>query len=250
MRRIVLFLSIFSLYLGASCANQQQKETISFVQPTAYPSSQVADYFPLATGAYWIYQGTVKWTRPNSTASDVVEQAIQWKMEVMRQIEDNDIVGYEMQGAPWDLAWYEEGQEPSKYAIIRVGTARFYQTSVDTMLRLLDQNEALRALVNGDDLLLDIPLITGKKFCGDFSIARPDGMYCWNVGKVAQADLKNVRGIDTSEPLDEYPIFQATGPDFSGFTFVPGVGITSYTYQHHGTISECDIRLIEFHPGH
>ncbi len=247
IRRIILFLSMLSLYLNSSCTSQ--KETISFIQPTAYPSAQIADYFPLATGAYWVYEGTIKWTRPNSTANAIVEQTIQWKMEVVRKIEDNDIIGYEMKGAPWDLAWYEEGQVPSKYSIIKVGTNRFYKADENAAIRLLNPDDVLIDLVRPTDLLLEIPLVTGERFCDDLSITRPDGMYCWKVGKITQPDLKNVKGINTSVPLDEYPISQATGPDFSEFTFVPGVGITRYTYMHHGTVAECDIKLIEFHPG-
>ncbi len=247
MKYGTFILSTLTLGLAASCSNQVT--TVSFVQPTAYPSAQIADYFPLATGAYWVYAGTIKWTRPNSTAADVVEQTIQWKMEVRRKIEDNDIVGYEMKGAPWDLAWYEEGQVPSEYSIIQVGTNRFYTADINTTIRLLNTDDVLIDLVRPGDLLLEIPLVPGERFCDDISITRPDGMYCWRVGKATQSDLKNVKGINPSAPLDEYSIYQATGPDFSGFTFVPGVGITSYRYTHHGTVAECDIQLIEFHPG-
>jgi hypothetical protein len=240
-------LSILVLGAAASCSNQPA--TLSFVQPTAYSSAQIADYFPLATGAYWLYQGTVKWTRPNSTPVEVVEQKIQWKMEVTRKVEDNDIVGYEMKGAPWDLAWYEAGQAPSEYSIIRVGTNRFYTADINTTIRLFNADDILIDLVRPGDLLLEIPLVPGERFCDDISITRPDGMYCWTVAKVSQVDLNDVKGISSSVSLDEYSIFQVTMPDSSGFTFVPGIGITSYTYRHHGTISECDLKLIEFHPG-
>ena len=48
---------------------------------------------------------------------------------------------------------------------------------------------------------------------------------------------------------EESPIYQGTMPDSSSFGFIPGVGISGYAYRHHGTISEVDVHLIEFHPG-
>jgi len=245
----LLVFSIFALGLSAACSSNRSA-VISFVQPTAYPIAQVASYFPLATGAYWVYGGTIKWTRPNSSASDVVEQTIQWKMEVTRTIKDSNITGYEMEGAPWDLAWYEEDKAPSEYSIIQVGTSRFYKADPNTAIRLLNTDDALVDLVRPGDLFLEIPLVPGERFCDDLSITRPDGMYCWIVGKIPKVDLRDVKGISTSGPLDEYTIFQSTLPDYSEFTFVPGVGITSYTYAHHGTVAECDLKLIEFNSGH
>jgi len=38
-------------------------------------------------------------------------------------------------------------------------------------------------------------------------------------------------------------------PGYEIIEFVPGVGITRYTFFHHGTVSETDLRLIEYHKG-
>jgi hypothetical protein len=71
-------------------------------------------------------------------------------------------------------------------------------------------------------------------------------MYCWNVLEEKQVAL-NVKGIDTGHTMTEFTIMQYTGPDHSIFSFVPGVGITRYQYVHHGTVSEVDVQLVEFH---
>jgi hypothetical protein len=193
-----------------------------------------------------MYQGDIKWTRPNS--ADVVEQEITWKMEVERVFQRNAIVGYEMSGAPWDLAWYEAGKEPSKYGIIQAG-GNFYRVPVETVIRLMNEEDSLFGLVDENDLFLDIPLTAGKKFCEAISIARPDNMYCWNVFEATPLDGSKIKGVDPSQELWEYPIANGTMPDSSLIYFVPGVGISGYFYRHHGTIAESDVHLVEYSPG-
>jgi hypothetical protein len=238
-----LFTTILFL-LSTACFKQP---TMSLSQPALNPNKLSSSYFPLTPGAYWIYKGKVQYTPVGS--ADVVEKSIQWKMEVVKMIKWDQVIGYEMLGAPWELAWYQDGLQPSRYAIIQIGTERFYRTTIETMSRLLNDQDSLDALVTADELFLDSPLTSGKKFCAETQIARPDNMYCWVVGSPAKANLKDVKGLNPGNELLAYPVTQVTLPDTSTYTFVPGVGITGYSYAHHGTISECDIHLVEFHAG-
>lgn len=232
--------------LVSACSSARRTQTSIPLQPTMSPSPIISDYFPLKRDAYWMYQGTIKWMKPNS--SDVIEQEITWKMEVERVFQRNAIIGYEMAGAPWDLAWYEAGKEPSQYGIIQAG-GQFYRVPIETVIRLMNEQDNLFGLVNENSLFLDIPLTGGKKFCDSISITRPDNMYCWNVGEPKPFDPGKIKSIDPSRQLWEYPVFIGTMPDSSMMYFVPGVGITGYSYIHHGTVSEVDVRLIEYHPG-
>ena len=241
-KKVLLFLYIVLISTFSSCSTTDIQPTLSLVQSTVHPSLQISTYFPLQEGAYWVYEGIVKWTKPNS--SDVVEEEIIWNMKVEKVFQRNNVFGYEILGAPWDLAWYEEGKQPSQYGIIQSG-GKFYRTSVDSAWRLWDESDALISLVDEDQIFLEVPLITGMKFCEANSIARSDGMYCWNVIEEKQVEL-NVKGFDAEQTMTEFTIMQYTGPDHSIFSFVPGVGITRYQYVHHGTISEVDIRLVEF----
>ena len=70
---------LFLMFLISSCLATEEKQLLSPVQPTMNPSQDILDYFPLNKNAYWVYQGTVKWTRVNS--SDTVEEEITWKLE-------------------------------------------------------------------------------------------------------------------------------------------------------------------------
>jgi hypothetical protein len=245
MNRLLIVSVIFTVVLSA-CSTPGNPPTIPGVQPTMYPSPSIEDYFPLRKGAYWIYEGNVRWTVINS--ADVEENVVTWKMEVQRVFQRNNIVGYEMLGAPWDLAWYEGGKQPSEYGIIQAG-GNFYRTSIDTVGRLMDESDVLRALVNENQVFLDVPLIQGKKFCDTFSLARSDGMYCWSVGKEIQLDEVSIKGVNPSYKLIEYPIYNGTMPDHSIIHFIPGVGVSHYEYHHHGTVSDVEVDLIEYYPG-
>jgi hypothetical protein len=246
MKKNISLISTILTIAFTACSGLGNTSGMPVVQPTIYPSPSIQEYFPLKQGAYWVYEGNVKWTIPNS--AEVAEEEITWKMEVKRVFQRNSIVGYEMLGAPWDLAWYEEGKEPSEYGIIQAG-GKFYRTSLETVWRLMDETDVLRALVNENQIFLDIPLISGKKFCDTFSISRADGMYCWTVGDAIQADTANIKGVDSSATLIEFPIYNGTMPDHSMIQFIPGVGISSYLYRHHGTISDVDVHLIEYYAG-
>ncbi len=246
MKRISILLIIPTILWLAGCVQPNNPTDIPEVEATMLPSLPIQEYFPLKKGAYWVYEGPVKWTVPNS--ADVVEDIINWKMEVTRVIERNNIIGYEMSGAPWDLAWYEEGKKPGEYGIIQAG-GNYYRTSLDTVLRLYNEDDSLNALVDENEIFLDVPLIQGKKFCDTFSLTRSDGRYCWNVGKANLVDVTGIKGLDPSGSFFEYPIYQGTMPDSSAFGFIPGVGISGYQYRHHGTVSEVDIHLIAYFPG-
>ena len=179
---------------------------------------------------------------------DIKEEEITWKMEVKRVFQRNAVVGYELVGAPWDLAWYETGKEPSEYGIIQSG-GKYYRIPVETVIRLMNEDDYLYGLVDENDVFLETPLVSGKKFCDTVSMTRPDNMYCWNVGEGKPFKAKDVIGLDASMELWEYPVINQTMPDVSLIYFVPGVGISHYIYSHHGTVSEVDVQLIEYHPG-
>jgi hypothetical protein len=107
-----LFICSILIFILSSCSTLEVSPKIPVEQSTISPSPSIMEYFPLQKGAYWVYEGTVKWTISNS--SDVTEKEIIWKMEVKKVFQRSGVIGYEMLGAPWDLAWYEEGKEPSE----------------------------------------------------------------------------------------------------------------------------------------
>lgn len=246
MKRHIQAIFLIVVFLLSSCATPTETQPVFVVQPTINPVQSILDYFPLKKNAYWVYQGQVKWTKMNS--ADVVEEEITWKMEVERVFQRNNVIGYELLGAPWDLAWYEAGKTPSEYGIIQSG-GKYYRVPVEVVIRLMNEDDNLYGLVDENDIFLETPLVNGSKFCDTVSMTRPDNMYCWNVGEGKPFDASGIKGIDASEEYWEYPVVNATMPDVSIMAFIPGIGVSRYVYRHHGTVSEVDVHLIEYYSG-
>ena len=234
----------------ASCTVLSPKETVTTPesQPTTNQTQTLSmqDYFPLHQGAYWVYEGPIRWTKINST--EVVEETIRWKMEVVRVIQRGDVTGFEMLGAPSDLAWYDDNKQRTSYAYILTG-GKIYQMPVDTLQRLADESDTLYELVSETSEFFNIPLMNGQKICATEQITRIDGIHCWYVSSFQDAEPLTINGVQISSPVEEYMLTKMTGPDRSDIGFIPGIGISRYHYVHNGVIAEADLQLIEYFPG-
>lgn len=201
------------------------------------------DFFPMSKGTYWIYSGKVKWTLDNSNRT--AEKQIQWKMEVIDSWRSGEIEAALLKGHPADLAWYEPNQGPGEYLLARRGTTFFF-----TPERAKEVFEALRRGrwdVTQDEIFFKVPLAVGKRFCEPDEVQRTDGHYCWIVDSKKEAVL-NIAGVPP-RPVPQYLLAYFTNPDHELDFIVPGVGITRWVYDHHGTVADVDVRLIEFHLG-
>ncbi|MCB0194207.1 MAG: hypothetical protein KDJ65_19810 [Anaerolineae bacterium] len=248
MTRITKFYLIFSviLLLFLTACTQPDVEPTPTTAPTATPEPTAiprAD-FPLEKGATWAYEGTVKWQE----GSDVLEDNITWTMEVIDTIERLHVKGYLLRGMPLDLAWYEPGKEPGTHVIVQVGT-KYYYGDQTTWQRLQDQDDLLMELVTEWGLFLDLPLQADKYFGETAQITRSDFSYFWVIEAEEIVSLEHVAGLDATGERTQYSLAFRTLPDHQLVDFVPGVGITHYVYVHHGTVSEADVRLVEFQPG-
>jgi hypothetical protein len=77
---------------------------------------------------------------------------------------------------------------------------------------------------------------------------RDDGEYCWVTGPARAASLTGVKGIQPEKRV-AYRLEYRTNPDDMEFDFVPGIGMVTYEYHHHGTTADTELHLIEFHDG-
>jgi hypothetical protein len=208
-------------------------------------------FFPLSKGTYWIYQGPTKWMLNNS--NKVVEKTLTWKMEVIDTIQKGQYFIAVLKGHPSDLAWYEEGKSRGDYLLIRKGTSKYYLAFDTLMKTILDKAKTNPKLL--DDLLddysafIDLPLTAGKKYGDPEQVARPDNAYCWFVESVKNVSLNDIKGLSSNPTVTQYQLRFDTLPDQEEMKIVDGIGITEYKYVHHGTVSETDLRLIEFHRG-
>lgn len=208
--------------------------------------------FPFEKGDSWIYQGKVAWQVPDS--EEKREKSLTWVVSVQESWENNNLKAALMKGFVTDLAFYEEGKKPGEYLLLRAGDIYYFliypERSPELWKRINDPNDPLVGLVSDDELFLELPLFPEKIFGETDQITRNDSMYVWVVQEVTTKTFPLVKGLVPNHPYEEYHLVYQTSPDRTDYYFVPGVGITRYVYLHHGTLSEVDIRLVEYRSSH
>jgi len=217
------------------------------------------DFFPLTKGSYWIYKGPTKWIGLNS--GEIIKKTLTWKMEVVDAFTYNSADVAVIKGHPSDLAWYDEGKSRGNYLIIRFPAEMTHKSDKFVLLRDQQADEALKKMLNKEyhfsnfseysdyDLFLDFPLIPGEKMEQSEQTSRPDNFYCWFVESKDQIQLSKVKGISPSRKMTHYRLVYRSMPDDTTIEYAQGIGIIRYAYNHHGTISQTDLRLIEYKKG-
>ncbi len=211
--------------------------------PRALAQSDRAAVFPFAKGTVWTYAGTVRWTgsqnRPES-------RDVRWTSEVVDAFDGGDAAGVLLHGAVWDLAWWTPQTRPGDYAVLRLGN-RYYLIGCDAKRLFADVESSGRAGFPGnaerDQRWFDAPLETGRLLRPSGVAPRSDTLYGWLVERAVAVNLA-IPGVPPAE-RSAYELSYTTLPDDQRVTLVPGVGITSFAYRHHGTIAEADVRLVD-----
>jgi hypothetical protein len=206
--------------------------------------------FPMAPGTRWVYQGLVRWDAGNS--GEVSEKRVVWETSVVRVIRRGNLLAAIVEGFPSELDW-SDGNPPRKDSLlIQSKDGGFYlideEDFAPSLKSLEDSHDDLHGLLVEDALILHLPLTQGEKICGPDGMQRDDSMYCWIVESNRDADLETVKGA----PPGKRTVFTLTwssNPDDTEVEFVPGLGITAYSYHHHGTTADTELKLLEFHPG-
>lgn len=232
---IVLFMVVVAL-LGISAAQ------IAFAAPPAQTGS-INNAYPLAKGATWKYQAQVKYDANGKT----LEKSLPWTVTVQDVIERGAVRVYVMNGQLGDLAFYQDGKKPGDSLLVEIVPNRFYTADIEDLKKFQDPDEILAGIVSDEDVVLDFPLVTGKRFCAADYITRSDGEYCWIAGDETIANLQ-AKGVPANA-LVAYPLTYQTNADHTTIQFVPGLGIAEYHYMHSGTPSQVDAKLTEYIAG-
>ncbi|MGA8223581.1 MAG: hypothetical protein WB780_18170 [Candidatus Acidiferrales bacterium] len=221
-------------------------QVVSIAAQTVAPSS---DPYPMSKGTYWIYRGTVRWFNGREGGATT---KVTWRTEVLKVIRRGAFVAAVIKGFPSDLDWSDGDPKQVESLLIRTGKDDYYLLGADEaqegIKTLRDSNASVGGLLNADDLILRLPLKQGAKFCDADSMARDDDMYCWMASSVDLVSLSDVKGVPAGGH-EAYELRYVTLPDDTTYTFVPGVGIVSYEYHHHGTVADTELKLAEFHLG-
>ena len=214
----------------------------------ARQSGSSNEFFPLHSGTYWIYKGTVGWHDDANDKPGTAE--VTWKMSVERVIRKQQVVAAVISGFPADLDWSGGATEPKPWLFVEDAEHHVYYENLgpDYDLAKLNGDEHVFDKFSVDDnLFFQWPLHDGAKFCDEQAKKREDGMYCWVVARTGKRKLDSVKGAGD----EEQQVFQMeyhTLPDDTTIELVPGIGVLSYEYHHHGTVADTALHLVEFHP--
>jgi len=172
-----------------------------------------ADPLPLAKGATWTYNVTVR--RFDADADKEITKTLTWVTEVIDVRTSNGVAAFRIKGWPTDLAEFEQAPVASEKTILRAGNSFLFGASAEPTL-------------DGAEGWFSWPVIDGQRICPSAEM-----VYCWQVSVV-----------ETGYALSYY-----TGPDEQTFELEPGTGIARFHYAHHGTTNEVEAKLVAFAKG-
>ena len=175
-----------------------------------------ADPLPLAKGAKWTYDVTVRRFDPD--AGKEVSKTLSWTTEVMDARESNGVTAFRVKGWPTDLALDPADQAPvaTERTVLRSGNRFMFGTTPDPT-------------ADGAEGWFSWPVYDGQRIC-----PKKETGYCWEVAAVDNG----------------YTLKFSTGPDEQTFEIEPGTGVSRFHYAHHGTPDEVEAKLVSFTKGH
>jgi len=206
------------------------------------PSEKV---FPMSKGTTWVYSAHVKWGKPGTEAT--ASKDLRWIVTVADAAQNGDIAAALLKGGPWDLAWYEPNVKPQEHLIVRIG-ATYYLLHDEAAATFADIKAGKTSDLTerlADDIWFQMPIEISDNFCAPEAEERAP-MGCWSVEKITTTHSLRVPGLPPTPEATEYVLFFMTNPDTEMVTLVPGVGIFSWQYQHHGTVAEASLKLVEY----
>ena len=216
---------------------------ISVTAGVCHAAETIASLFPMEAGTYWIYKGRIEWT-PVGKHQKVKSKTLTWQMTIHDVIESAECRVALVSGFPGDVAWYEEGMLP-QYRLLAQDDKCVYLKSYQNRDEAVAAAKAIEAGIQNciSHCIMEFPLTKGKKY-DVVDENRSDTWYAWYVEKIDKVNLK-VKGYANQRPVKRFRLVYRTNPDHTIMEFVPGLGITRFLYQHHGTVAFEDLRLIE-----
>lgn len=203
--------------------------------------------FPMAKGTTWTYSARVKWAGSGKQPDGV--RTLTWTSTIVDSFENGDVSAALLHGGPWDLAFYSPGTKPDDYLIVRAADS-YFLVQDDVRAKFAELKTASAAGVTeqfADDLWFRTPLEINDNYCAPGQ-EKTAPMYCWSVEKVTTTHSLRVPGYRPKQATEYFLTFM-TNPDTTMLTLVPGAGIVTYDYEHHGTIAEASVKLLRISSG-
>jgi hypothetical protein len=216
---------------------------ILFDPPPLHPQRPHAAV-PLEAGRTWEYRGSARWTGPDQRVDSA---PIRWTMRILAVRDGSDRRAALVRGWIQELAWYEPDRTPGYSVLVARGNRLYHIDAADSAgaFQALQRAVAPGATPpEGSELIVDSALAVGRLYGqiqgrGD----RADTFYAWYVE--SREPIHPPEAWSAASPTAlQWRLVYRTMPDHQVLDLVPGVGVTHYTYGHHGTVADADVRLV------
>jgi len=222
---------------------------------------RVVELVPSTIGTYWIYSGADR----EQEALGVVTKPIRRKLTIVDSIKSGGVSAALVEEK--DLLTQEEPICPQEKYLVQlvVDNKRFYQglvaTTIGSWRSLKDEIAAggkpkeLDGGCDGLARLIKVPSPAGTLWDDGGQELKRDSTdrlgtwYCWCVEKTTPLKAgTNIAHFSLPKQSTEYTIAYRSCPADDIHTFVAGIGFTGFHFTHHGTVTDIDEDLVEFHP--
>jgi hypothetical protein len=194
------------------------------------------DTMPLVAGSTWTYEGVVAYTPTNSVVAE--RQRVVWPTKVREVACDDGAALAVLEGFVADLAGWQPGERPRRYALVLDGPYLYISSSQDLASLLGGGAPAWRRQVESMQLVFVFPERQGSSWHRRPWPPTSHPLPCFMLDSY----------LSTFDATGERRrIFQAVCrslPDHLIYEGVPGVGLVGFSYEHHGTVGRAAVRLV------
>ena len=228
--------AILPLWLQMGCATAKV-DKVDVADP---------NFFPMEKGTYWVYETNSEEQEGGADEAGNIKTNKRHtidRIEVLDSCERRGVAAALLS----DFLW--SGVFDQKRVLLRSSLGRYYLLPAikweEISGKIKDPNDILAGIEDGEQII-DAPFAVGRTFGDGEAESRTDHWYCWCVESYDRKHFRNIKGVLPNKSYDAFTLFFRTNPDHQKIVFVPGVGITSYEYVHHGTVIEVHSFLKEF----
>ena len=245
------FLTLTSLPISYSEDNIPLKDPIKYKEEI----KEINKAFPLDIGDYWLYNQTEENYSNLLYKHKIREEnpTLKSSYEILDFVEETLIKeGYKIARISEESGLENDILDKEFYFVVEYKTGNIYKLSID-LEEGSDKTSTIESLIMNDlkkpvqerEYLTDsnteyiFPLDKNKKW-GFLGERDDSGMYCWTI-------FEEKEGIEV--PAGKFnnstSIIMRTNPDHIVKHLVPGIGLVSEEYSHHGTPKEYKKELIK-----
>ncbi len=197
--------------------------------------------FLFREGSRWSYAAKVEYTLPHSNRVQSLSTA--WEMAVLLARHECGLSASVIRGWVDQLPWFEPGRQPTESVAICAASKVYIvaRQKNDPSDLVRAGPTAWRKAVKGLEPKLVFPLRVGAHWAavdGD----RDDGFYRWNVERVSR------QRVVGRAPTEVFRLRYQSHPEHQILDIAPATGVVAYEYDHHGTVSHVELRLLGFKP--